>query len=293
MRLLSDEPLRAAQISSLQLRFRPPLVDKVLAEIDPSFGVTPGVDEEFTLYFRPFFAAGNPGFDEVRLHSSSTALIEPLRISRGAHTAIDFGSADVLWDGDRGISHVEVTAMTGGVDIRFPAPVEADAGLYAITFRTRVFLQSTTFRLDLARQDIVGVRQAASEGDATDGASGRSLSVVSDLKGVPLLDELSITPVVITPNGDGINDELTIGLSVFHVEGEKSISVEIFDLSGRRIRDLTRVQSNPSGDHTFLWDGRDESDQLSPPGTYAVRASFVADGTRGTIARTRIVGLVY
>ncbi len=185
--------------------------------------------------------------------------------------------------------------MEGGIDIRFPTTVASSVGgaLYAITFRTRVFLQSTTFRLDFGRQDLDGVRQAASEGDATNVANGRSLSVVSDLQGVPLLGELSLVPAVITPNGDGINDELTIGLSVFHIEGEKSIRVEIFDLSGRRVRDLTRLQSNPSGDHTFQWDGRDESGRLLPPGTYAVRVAFLADGTRGTIARTRIVGLVY
>ena len=87
--------------------------------------------------------------------------------------------------------------------------------------------------------------------------------------------------------------ELVIGLSVFHVEGEKPIVLEIFDLSGRRVRDLTRVQSNPSGDHTFVWDGRDESGRLPPPGNYIIRAAFIADGAIGTVSRARIVGLVY
>ena len=295
VRLLSDDPQRAPDISSLQLRFRPPLVDKVIAEIAPSSGVEPGVDQEFTLYFRLSFARGNPGFDEVRLRSSSTASVEPLRIVRGSDTSVGFGFAPVLWDPEQGIERVELTRAEGGFDFRFPAPVESTAGgaLYAITFRTRVFLQSTTFRLEFARDGIPGVLQAASEGDATDVASGGSLSVVSDLEGVPLLDELSIAQAVITPNGDGINDELVIGLSVFHVEGEKTLVVEVFDLSGRRVRDLSRVQSNPSGDHTFVWDGRDESGGLPPPGNYIIRAAFVADGTIGMVSRARIVGLVY
>ena len=295
VRLLSDDPQRAPDISSLQLRFRPPLVDKVIAEIAPSSGVEPGVDQEFTLYFRLSFARGNPGFDEVRLRSSSTAPVEPLRIVRGSDTSVGFGFAPVLWDPEQGIERVELTRAEGGFDFRFPAPIESTAGgaLYAITFRTRVFLQSTTFRLEFARDGIPGVLQAASEGDATDVASGGSLSVVSDLEGVPLLDELSIAQAVITPNGDGINDELVIGLSVFHVEGEKTLVVEVFDLSGRRVRDLSRVQSNPSGDHTFVWDGRDESGGLPPPGNYIIRAAFVADGTIGMVSRARIVGLVY
>jgi hypothetical protein len=295
VRLLSDDPQRAPDISSLQLRFRPPLVDKVVAEIAPSSGVEPGVDQEFTLYFRLSFARGNPGFDEVRLRSSSTAPVEPLRIVRGSDTSVGFGFAPVLWDAEQGIERVELTRTEGGFDFRFPAPIESTAGgaLYAITFRTRVYLQSTTFRLEFARDGIPGVLQAASEGDATDVASGGSLSVVSDLEGVPLLDELSMAQAVITPNGDGINDELVIGLSVFHVEGEKTLVVEVFDLSGRRVRDLTRVQSNPSGDHTFVWDGRDESGGLPPPGNYIIRAAFVADGTIGMVSRARIVGLVY
>ncbi|HJP31228.1 MAG TPA: FlgD immunoglobulin-like domain containing protein [Candidatus Latescibacteria bacterium] len=295
VRLISDEPLRAPEISSLQLRFRPPLVDKVLAEVHPSFGVEPGIIQEFTLYFRPQFIGGNPGFDSVQLRSSSSAPMEPVRIVRGSNTSVDLGFAPVLWDDEEGIRRIELTLAEDGFDLSFPEPIESatGGGLYAITFRTRVFLQSTTFRLGLAREGIPGVMQAVSEGDATDAVSGGSLSVVSDLAGVPLLDRLSTTPRVITPNGDGINEELTIDLSVFHVEGEKLLIVEMFDLSGRRVRDLTRVQAHPSGDHTFLWDGRDQSGRLLPPGTYVVRAAFAADGTTGTISRSRVVGLVY
>ncbi len=295
VRLTSDDPFRAPEISSLQLRFRPPLVNKVIAEVDPSFGVEPGIVQQFTLYFRPRFAADNPGFDRVQLRSSAAAAMEPIRIVQGSDTSIGFGFAAVLWDADEGINRIELTPADGGFDLHYPEPVESAVrgALYAITFRTRVFLQSTTFRLGFARDTIPGVLQVASEGDATEIASGASLSVVSDLRGVPLLDELSITPTVITPNGDGINDELAIGLSVFHVEREKSLIVELFDLSGRRVRDLTRVQIHPSGDHTFVWDGRDASGRLVAPGTYVVRAAFVADGTTGTVSRTRIVGLVY
>ena len=295
VRLVSDEPLRAADISSLQLRFRPPLVDKVLAEVSPSSGVAPGIDQEFTMYFRPLFAGNNPGFDTVRLRSSSSAPVEPLSVVRGSNASVGFGFAPVLWNAEQGIARVELKAVEGGLDIRFPEPVEssADGSLYAITYRTRVFLQSSTFRLELSRVDIPNVQQAASAGDATDVAQGSSLSVVSDLQGIPLLDRVSVSSTVLTPNGDGINDELIIGLSIFHVEGAKSLAVEVFDLSGRRVRDLTREQVNPSGDHTFTWDGRDQSGRLLPPGTYALRAAFDVDGTSGTIARTRIVGLAY
>lgn len=296
VRLISDEPLRAASISSLQLRFRPPLVDKILAEIDPSFGVEPGVDREFTLYFRPTFVAANPGFDVARLRSSSSAAVTPVRVVRGTDASVRFATAPVLWAADgSGNGQVSVEAAAGGFDMRFRDTVRpvTGAALYAVTFRTRVFLQSTTFGLQVERDSLPGVTQSASDGDASEVAPGRGLAVVSDLEGVPLLDELTLSTTTCTPNGDGVNDEVRIDVAIFHVEGDKELAVEVYDISGRRVRDLTRHTAQPSGDHRFLWDGRDDAGRRLPPGHYVVRAAFRAEGTTGTVARLRLVGLVY
>ncbi|NKB66520.1 MAG: hypothetical protein GKR89_05625 [Candidatus Latescibacteria bacterium] len=285
VKLLSDEPLRSASIQRLRLRFGPPLVDKVVGEIWPARGIDPGEERDFTLYMRPIFGPGNPGFDRVRLVSSSVAPIE-LTSVRALPAS---GPARNLWPGP-----MEVEPQPeGDVVLNFPDPVVRQGETYAIAFRTKVFLQSTTFRAELTRQTRPGSVQPISAGDASRAIPTQSLVVVSELKGSQLLDELSLEPRVFTPNGDGINDETVVKLTVFHLEGDKRLEVEIRDLAGRRVRDLGASQTRPSGEHFFSWDGRDEHGSLVPPGTYIVRAGFSthtqADGTRAV----RLVHLVY
>jgi len=55
-----------------------------------------------------------------------------------------------------------------------------------------------------------------------------------------------------------------------HVDSPTLISVEIYDLLGKRVRSITnRVFS--SGTHTLLWDSRDEFDSLVTSGVYFLR----------------------
>ena len=101
VRLRSREPLRAARIRDLQLRFEPPLVDKMVGEIWPVWQVEPGVEQDFVLYLRPEFAAGiHPGFDRLRLRSSSATPIELLSVRSGGDTALRAGAGRKLWPGE-------------------------------------------------------------------------------------------------------------------------------------------------------------------------------------------------
>ena len=285
VKLLSDEPLRSASIQRLQLHFGPPLVDKVVGEIWPARGVDPGELRDFTLYIRPIFGPGNPGFDRLRLISSSVAPIE-LTSVRALPAA---GGSTDLWPG-----RMEVESQPeGDVILAFPEPVVRAGTTYAIAFRTQVFLQSTTFRAELTRRTRPGRVQAISAGDASRAIPTQSLVVVSELGRRQLLDKLSLAPRVFTPNGDGINDETVVKLVIFHLEGTKRLEVEIRDLAGRRVRDLSARQARPSGEHLVAWDGRDDNGALVPPGTYLVRAGFATDTQAQGTRAVRLVHLVY
>jgi flagellar hook assembly protein FlgD len=84
-----------------------------------------------------------------------------------------------------------------------------------------------------------------------------------------------------------------VQISIFHLERSKTLAVEVFDLSGRRVRDLSALRSFPSGEHLFEWDGRNDTGTVLPPGIYALRVHFDTDsGASGTSA-TRLVHLVY
>ena len=102
-----------------------------------------------------------------------------------------------------------------------------------------------------------------------------------------------MVPKVFTPNGDGINDHTDIELSVFHLEGAKQLRVDIYDLSGRRVRDLSKITEHPSGERRVEWDGRDEVGVVVSPGIYLVQVGFAVDsGAAGTHA-ARLVHVAY
>lgn len=287
--LLTRNPLRAAVIRNLSLDLAPPLVDQSFAEIWPVQGVPPGVDREFTLYIQPHFRTGNSGFDRIRLHSSSSAPIELVSMRAGRDQQLRFGGARQLWPGEVGAR----AADGGGVELIFPEPVTRGGLVYEVKFRTRVFLSGTTFTAELTHATRPEVVQKVSQGDATSLAQSQSLSVISDLRDAPLLDVVRIEPASFTPNGDGINDETQIRFSIFRLKGEHLLGVEVYDLNGRRVRDLSMRRTQPSGEHAFLWDGLTEEGRLVRPGIYLVRIQFATDADVGGSKAVRVIHVVY
>ena len=287
VRLLTVNPLRRASIRGLRIGLTEPLVDQVWAEIHPTSGVPPGVDQEFTIYMLPRFRAGDPGFDRMGIRSSSSAPMELLSLRAGSEAQLRTAAARDL------LPTASATPVEGGVDVRFPAPVASGRSIYAARIRTQVYLSGTTFRIELSLSSRPGTLQIASEGDATDLARSQSLVVISDLEAGRLLAPLEVTPPVLTPNGDGVNDEAAISFQVFQVRGPPRLSLRIHDLSGRLVRDLTRTPPQASGRHEFLWDGRDDAGALVAPGVYAARVEVgVHAGGRRT-SRVRLVHVAY
>ena len=89
---------------------------------------------------------------------------------------------------------------------------------------------------------------------------------------------------LLTPNGDGINDEASIRFVLAKVEAGRA-EVSIHDLSGRQVR---RLDDGGSGHD---WDGRDDNGQLLPPGTYICKIALAADV--GEETAHRIISLAY
>jgi hypothetical protein len=288
VRLLSEEPLQAAAIQRLSLHFESPLVDQVLGEIWPAWGVVPGQEQEFALYLKPRFGAGNPGFDRLRLSSSSSAPIEVLELRSGTDGELRAGGGRQLWPGTWRLEE-----GAGEVGLVPPRPVNSGEAVYALRFRTRVFLQSTVFAAMLERQSRPGTLQQASPGDASGLAPSQTLVVVSELGDQPLLDEVAVAPALFTPNGDGVNDQAQVRFSIFHLEAARVVSVGVYDLQGRRVRDLSVQEERPSGEHRLPWDGRDEGGRLVPPGMYLVRIRFETDSGATHTQAVRLVGVVY
>ena len=105
-----------------------------------------------------------------------------------------------------------------------------------------------------------------------------------------LLDKIVISPEVLTPNGDGINDQLQVSYILLRALSEVPINVTLYDLSGRTVR---RLQNSGAlnGPQLLTWDGRNEDGAMTPPGMYLLRLSIDTD--TGSENRPPLGGLAY
>ncbi|MDP7450303.1 MAG: gliding motility-associated C-terminal domain-containing protein, partial [Candidatus Latescibacteria bacterium] len=180
------------------------------------------------------------------------------------------------------------------VPIRMPAPVEkvalkiggADAGPKAVAmvgdslrvdlprrvrrdsveveFQTRIQANATVFDAWIS---VVGEDQQ--QGTRPEADDAVTVFVPSVASVGALIRQIEISPLV-SPNGDGINDEASIAFTLAKVEGTVP-QVAIYDLSGRRVRAVA-----PGADG-YRWDGRDGGGRLLPPGAYICRIELAAD----------------
>jgi len=118
-----------------------------------------------------------------------------------------------------------------------------------------------------------------------------SLAVTADIsqQSDNLVSNFKIEPNPFTPNGDGINDEMTVTFDVQRLLTPKPVRLEVFDLNGRRLHLIERALS--SGGYSQRWDGRDDGGHIVPPGLYILRISTEADDAGA--ARTRLVSVAY
>ena len=214
--------------------------------------------------------------------------LELVEVCSGREALLRAGGGRTLWPGALAVERL----AGGGLDLVF-AELVTEPTLYAVRFRTQVFLGHTQFRAHLLHADFPTRLQEISAGEATTLVASQSLVAVVDLKERQLLEDVAVVPAIFTPNGDGINDRAAIEAKIFAIEGSKRLRVVVFDLAGRLRRDLSAAQPRPSGIHYFAWDGRDDAGRLVPPGVYAVGLELAIDAERGGTTALRLVHVAY
>ena len=61
---------------------------------------------------------------------------------------------------------------------------------------------------------------------------GNTTTIVSTLKIKKLITGIEVRPLVFTPNGDGINDEVVFSFRVTRLSASSPVEVTVYDLSG-------------------------------------------------------------
>ena len=263
-------------VRSFELAAWPPAAAALVGEIWPA-AAPAGTTRQYTYALRPTITAQHSGFD--RLEISSLSFLGAVQQVRIADEVVD-------WEAEISEAHRLV--------VRLPHLQARDSGtLVEVDFDAQVLRYGASFdgRVWHSAQTppmTPPMAQRVDPGDATAEFEGNRLSVATAEQSDRLL-HVETNPRVLTPNGDGVNDELTIEYDILEMTGAAALSMGVHDLSGRLVRHLHRGQEGV-GRYRREWDGTDDGGRVLPPGVYLIRLVLTTDGSSG--ARTEIVHVV-
>lgn len=265
----------APRIDEMEFLFdEQPAAQEVLGEIWPleieNFDV-----HTFTYVVRPLLDSGDKGFDKLEIFTQTRA--EVVR--------------SVLVDGvemlDRFSPEIEEDRIVLSFD-RLEAPQDNEKRI-EVVFDAKVLRFGTEFTgwvYDSAEPEL---KQQIKPGNATFRFGGDALAVRTPMSG-QLISEVQLSSKVLTPNGDGINDDVRIEYDVRNVEGSSEVVVNLFDLTGRLIHQVGNDLTG-SGSFEMAWDGRDDSGVIVSPGIYMYQVELDVDG--GSKMATGIISVAY
>jgi hypothetical protein len=309
-RIIFDNELESAiMLDFLEFDYQVPLVSGgVVAEVFPP-QVPIGEETSFRYIVRPLFERGetttfnrieidvpgaNSHIDTLRFDGRAWREIEVPAVEQGLDPLLGVepafvpeteGSDELVGQFAQAVVTDSVTGSTKLL-LKFP-PMEEPQFRFGenleLVFRSILFRGSTEFTSvlwnDLNSQRNTTIPQPIVGGDATPEIATNALLVVVEDINQPLKAP-RVTPNPFTPNGDGINDEITLSFDLFLVLDTVGIEVEVFDLSGNRVHSLTPVSSS-AGSVQIKWDGRDADGTLVPPGLYLYRLKIDSDNSSG------------
>lgn len=268
------------RIDSLQVEFSPGLVSAAIGEValasdpQPANGVLEvigGIDTTFTYDIRTEFSSGERGYRGLRIEAFPAPVF--VELLRG--------------DPPESVAGVEVEATEAGFDLSFDPVTTDNNEPLRVLFDMRLLEHNTPINAWLLDGFDVPPHPVL-PGNAIDEVSTGVVNVFTT--GTRAEVGLSLAQRVITPNGDGANDVATIELILAQFAAGLDVRIDVFDLGGRRVRQILSAEQ-PAGSYEHTWDGRDEGNNLVPPGIYVVRVDVTSDA--GSFEASQVVGVVY
>ena len=280
--ITTEDPLAFGVLDSLAFEVSPLLADRALAEIvldgrtdaDGAVEVPLGVVQRFAYHIRTVAGpTDRAGFDGIELEVPPATRFLDLTIDdQPATEGVDFSLA----------------ASDGQLRFTFPTAFKEDKA-FRVRFQGAVFQPSIFLASRLFNTSAASLPQSIEAGDAHADVASNSIQVVSSDEALGILGAVGLSAPVVTPNGDGVNEQVAIGFDLFGVAGG-ALRVEVRDLSGRRCAAILDARA-AAGPYALRWDARDEQGKLVPPGLYLIRVAVAVD--RGTFARMEAVGVAY
>ena len=237
--------------------------------------VRAGPPVRFTYALKARVQDGDPGFDRVEIQAAAARFNE-LREVRIDTALVPF---ETVVQEDRrlvvGLPRIDQALTDAIVEVVFDAQVLR----YGAAFRARLIDSERPF----------DVPQPVVAGDVIDEVFSDRVWIETSVAVQSVL-EAQLLPAVLTPNGDGINDEVRIVYDLVETTGGVPVEVEIRDLLGRKVRGIYRGLDG-IGHFERVWDGRNGEGETVPPGIYIWRVTGELE--RGRATRTGILCVSY
>ena len=254
----------------------PPAVRRLVGEIFP-IETEIGEATHFTYYIQPTILSGDSSFDAIEISTPSGLVsVDSLRLDQ-----VDLDFQLQVHDDGMGFEmflprKLELTDSGALLEVVFNAPVLREVGN---RFDCRVFDTSLPHE----------VRQRVTAGNAVDEVLSDRLSVSTSLSS-SLVFSPQIAPNPFTPNGDGFNEVANISYKLLRLTSAVPVAIDIFDVSGRLVRQVYAGE-DAIGEYAHMWDGRDNGNNLVPPGLYLYR--IAAQIQSGQETNSGIIAVVY
>ena len=272
-----------ARVDSLSIEFFPLLAPTLVGEVgvmgDSEATIAQvHIGKPFELVYAiraEFDGEEREGFDAVRI--STPAEPEFLYLMKGASPKGEELTPD------------EIRVDPEGLTLFLPEQIQDDEEL-SIGLRTSMYTVSTRVIGEVFNRDNSVVRQRVEEGDATERIRTNKLGLIAGGDEVrQVIAVLTIEPRIVTPNGDGRNDDVQFDYTLLGVL-DADVEIAIYALAGERVHSI-EIANVAGGEHAHTWNGRTATGALVAPGVYLAQATGLTG--RGSFAITRPFSVAY
>ncbi len=242
---------------------QPPIADTLRAEVYPRLAKA----EERATFHYAVLLRGNDvvkGYD--RLEVDTNIRVEKIRNVRVNGELVDFT-----------VEENETNYFTLGLPL-----IRGDKDLLEFTFDLPIFRFGSTFSGRAFNSQWPSVPQILESGNAASFGPDDDDDLASLAVAIPeaqvgkLVGRILFSTSVLTPNGDGVNDEVDIFFNLLQLTRATPIIFEIYDLAGRLVHKVSEDEHR-IGPVAYRWDGRLRSGLLLLPGTYIWALRVQAD----------------
>jgi hypothetical protein len=271
-RFISNGLTDKAVVDSVVINYTvPALADSIVAEIFPA-EATLGESNEFEYHLRSVFDGGERGFDTVVINTpfngeATAVTVDGLPVS-SFEQSIDGNRLRVSFPDDR-VSRTDQQVM--------------------VRFTSLVTVAGTAFRGEVEDSQSDAFPQRTIAGDADEAIESNSLIVSGQIVN-KLLANVDFSSPVVTPNADGVNDELILNYTLLKATSVVDVDVIVYNLAGQPVRILYR-SSDLTGPNTVNWDGCGgagcaQGGERLAPGLYVIRLSVDSDSDGDAVLKT-------